>query len=135
MLLVVVKEWKGVGSFGTVGLEIVLAIVLGLFGGRWLDAKFDTAPYLAVVGFFFGVAAAVKAIIRTTKEMQREAAREEREEGNPAPLFDDKFGEKPRDKFEDTFGDKPNDPRPELPPDAPPDPREPPPTQGPDADR
>lgn len=92
-----VKEWKGVGSFGTVGLEIVLSIGIGLFGGRWLDSKFDTAPYLAVVGFFFGVAAAVKAIVRTTKEMQREAAREEREEGNPAPLFDDKFGQKPVD--------------------------------------
>jgi hypothetical protein len=113
---VALKEWKGVGSFGTVGLEIVLSIVLGLFGGRWLDTKFDTAPYLAVVGFFFGVAAAVKAIVRTTKEMQREAAREEREEGNPAPLFDDKFGQRPSDPADH----KPNDPS--LDPDAPPPP-------------
>jgi hypothetical protein len=107
MVPLVVKEWKGVGSFGTVGLEIVLAIVLGLFGGRWLDTKFDTAPYLAVVGFFFGVATAVKAIVRTTKEMQREAAREEREQGNPAPLFDDKFGEKLADKPLDPDGERP----------------------------
>jgi ATP synthase protein I len=82
------KNWKGVGSFGTVGLEIVVAIVLGLLGGRWLDGKLDTAPYLAIVGFFFGVVTAVKAVWRTWKDMQRETAREEREEGNPAPLFD-----------------------------------------------
>jgi hypothetical protein len=116
MLPVVAKEWKSVGSFGTVGLEIVLAIVLGLFGGRWLDTKFDTAPYLAVVGFFFGVITAVKAIHRTTKEMQREAAREEREEGNPAPLFDDKFGEKPLDPRPDFPADLPTDTRPSRPP-------------------
>ena len=126
------KEWKGVGNFGTVGLEIVLAIVLGLFGGRWLDGKFGTAPYLAVVGFFFGVATAVKAIVRTTKEMQREAAREEREEGNPAPLFDDKFGQKPRDLPADFPTDMPAD----MPTDMPTDTRaEPEPPPSPDADR
>lgn len=81
------KDWKGVGSFGTVGLEVVLAIVLGVLGGRWLDGKFDTSPYITVVGFFFGVAAAVKAIIRVSREMQRETAREEREQGNPAPIY------------------------------------------------
>ena len=128
MLPLVVKEWKGVGSFGTVGLEIVLAIVLGLFGGRWLDTKFDTAPYLAVVGFFFGVVTAVKAIHRTTKEMQREAAREEREEGNPAPLFDDKFGQKPVDTRPDFPADFPAD----VPTDTPSRPSRPP---SPDADR
>jgi hypothetical protein len=56
----------------------------------------------------------VKAIVRTTKEMQREAAREEREEGNPAPLFDDKFGQRPSDPADQ----KPSS----LDPDAPPPP-------------
>jgi hypothetical protein len=114
MLPLVVKEWKGVGSFGTVGLEIVLAIVLGLFGGRWLDTKFGTAPYLAVAGFFFGVVTAVRAILRTTKEMQREAAREEREQGNPAPLFDDKFGEKPAVEPHDLRDEPPPPPSPDA---------------------
>lgn len=82
------NHWKGLGSFGTVGLEVVVAIMFGLFGGRWLDQKFQTEPYLTVVGFFFGLAAAGRAIWRTWKEMQRETAREEREEGNPAPLWD-----------------------------------------------
>jgi ATP synthase protein I len=90
MLAITYKDWKGVGSFGTIGLEIVLGIVLGFFLGRWLDGKFGTAPYLSVAGFFLGVVTAVRAIIRAWKDMQRETAREEREQGNPAPLFDDK---------------------------------------------
>lgn len=82
------KNWKGVGSIGTVGLEVVVGIVVGLLGVSWLDRKFGTEPYLAVGGFFLGVATAVKAMLRAWRDMQRETAREEREEGNPAPLFD-----------------------------------------------
>lgn len=80
--------YKAVGSWSTVGLEIVLSIMVGFFGGRWLDGKFGTDPYLSVLGFFFGCGAAAKALMRTTKEMQRVTKREEREEGNPSPLYE-----------------------------------------------
>jgi F0F1-type ATP synthase assembly protein I len=83
-----VDEWRGVGSFGTIGLEIVLCIAFGFFGGRWLDEKFGTAPYLSVVGFVFGLAAAIKSVMRAHAEMQALAAKEEREQGNPRPIYD-----------------------------------------------
>jgi F0F1-type ATP synthase assembly protein I len=82
------QEWKAVGSFGTIGLEIVLSILLGLFIGRWLDGKLGTAPLMTVIWFFFGLAAAGRSLWRSVKQMQAEAAREEREQGNPTPLFD-----------------------------------------------
>jgi F0F1-type ATP synthase assembly protein I len=82
-----INNWKGVGSFGTVGLEIVVGIVLGLLGGRWLDGKFHTAPYLTVVGFCLGLVTAGKAVFRSWKDMQRETEREEREQGNPEPMY------------------------------------------------
>ncbi|WP_437674354.1 AtpZ/AtpI family protein [Sorangium sp. So ce131] len=84
------QEWKAVGSYGTVGLEVVLSILVGLFIGRWLDAKLGTDPYLSVLWFFFGLGAAGKAVHRSWKEMQAVAAREEREQGNPAPLYDER---------------------------------------------
>ncbi|WP_437482449.1 AtpZ/AtpI family protein [Sorangium sp. So ce1014] len=84
------QDWKAVGSYGTVGLEVVLCIMLGLFVGRWLDAKLGTDPFLSVLWFFFGLGAAGKAVHRAWKEMQIAAAREEREQGNPAPMFDDR---------------------------------------------
>jgi ATP synthase protein I len=86
-------EYKAVGSWGTLGLEIVLSIMVGFFGGRWLDGRFGTGPWISVVGFFFGCGAAGKAIHRTWQEMQAVTAREERERGNPAPLY-----ERPRDR-------------------------------------
>lgn len=83
-----VDEWRGVGSFGTIGLEIVLCIAFGFFGGRWIDDKFGTAPYGAGVGFVFGLAAAIKSVMRAHAEMQALAAKEEREQGNPLPKYD-----------------------------------------------
>ncbi|WP_438025070.1 AtpZ/AtpI family protein [Sorangium sp. So ce233] len=84
------QDWKAVGSYGTIGLEVVLSILLGLFIGRWLDGKLGTDPLMSVLWFFFGLGAAGKAVHRAWKDMQAEAAREEREQGNPAPMFDDR---------------------------------------------
>lgn len=81
--------YKGLGSYGTIGLEIVLSILLGLWIGTYLDDRFGTSPWMAVVWFFFGCGAAVKAVHRGWKDMQAAAKREEAEEGNPAPAFPD----------------------------------------------
>ncbi len=81
------KEWKALGSYGTIGLELVLSIIFGYLGGRWLDGRFGTAPWLTAIGSAFGVAAGVRAIYRSWKEMQAIARQEELEEGNPAPMF------------------------------------------------
>jgi hypothetical protein len=81
-------EYKAVGSWGTLGLEIVLSVMVGFFGGRWLDSKLGTDPYLGVLGFFLGCGAAVKSIMRTLNEMKAVTAREEKEHGNPAPRWE-----------------------------------------------
>ncbi len=58
-------EYKAVGAGARWGLEIVLSLMVGFFGGRWLDGKLGTAPWISLVGFAFGCAAAVKALLRT----------------------------------------------------------------------
>jgi ATP synthase protein I len=68
--------WQGIGSYGTIGLEMVLSVMFGMFGGRWLDGKLDTAPYLMLIGFGFGVAAGVRALVCALGEMRRETERD-----------------------------------------------------------
>lgn len=97
-----IDEWRGVGSFGTIGMEIVLCIAFGFFGGRWLDEKFGTAPNLAGVGFVFGLAAAIKSVMRAHAEMQAIAAKEEREQGNPLPKYDARDDERKNAAIQDT---------------------------------
>jgi ATP synthase protein I len=86
-------EYKAVGSWSTVGLEIVLSLLVGFFGGRWLDGKLGTEPWISLVGLGFGCAAAERSLLRTVREMKAVTAREEREQGNPAPLY-----ERPEDR-------------------------------------
>lgn len=83
------KDLKALGGYGTIGLEVVLSILFGLWIGTKLDDWLGTAPYMAVIWFAFGCAAAGRSIYRSWKTMQAAAKKEEQEEGNPAPLFPD----------------------------------------------
>ena len=83
-------EYKALGSFGTLGLEIVLCVLVGALGGRWIDGKLGTAPGFLIFGFVCGLGAAGKALMRNMREMKEVTAREEREQGNPSPLFEPK---------------------------------------------
>jgi F0F1-type ATP synthase assembly protein I len=81
-------EYKALGSFGTLGLEIALCIVFGALGGQWIDGKLGTSPGFIIFGFVCGLGAAGKAVVRVMREMQEVTAKEEREQGNPAPQFE-----------------------------------------------
>lgn len=63
---------KAAGSYGTVGLELVFSIVFGFLAGRWLDGRFGTEPTLTLIGFFFGLAAAIRSLWRAAARMKRE---------------------------------------------------------------
>ncbi|MEZ4293587.1 MAG: AtpZ/AtpI family protein [Polyangiaceae bacterium] len=83
------KDLSQAGRFGTVGMEIVLSILLGLWIGSKLDDWLGTSPWMAVLWFGFGCVAAGRAVHRTWKDMQAAAKREEAEQGNPTPAFPD----------------------------------------------
>ncbi|HTQ07536.1 MAG TPA: AtpZ/AtpI family protein [Polyangiaceae bacterium] len=74
------QEWKGVGRYGTVGLELVLSVIVGLFGGQFLDHRFHTAPWLMLVGLGYGIAAGVRGLYRAAERATREADELERRE-------------------------------------------------------
>jgi F0F1-type ATP synthase assembly protein I len=94
-------RYKAVGSWSTLGLEIVLSVMIGLFAGRWADGKLGTEPWLTALGFFFGLGAAVKSLVRTTREMAAITRREEKEQGNPAPAW-----QKPSDREQEKKDDE-----------------------------
>ena len=104
------KQWKPMGSYGTIGLEVVLSIMFGLFGGRWLDGKYGTGPWLAILGFAFGLAAGVRAIWRAWSEMQAITRQEEKEEGNPAPMYPKEEDDDDDDESSDESSDEESSP-------------------------
>ncbi len=49
---------RQIGLLTTVPAMLLAAPLVGFFLGQWLDGKFETGPYLTVLGALFGVAAA-----------------------------------------------------------------------------
>jgi ATP synthase protein I len=83
------SSWQDIGRYSTVGLEFALSILVGLFGGRWLDSKLDAGGWLTFVGLGFGLAAGIKSLLRALKEANRQAERLEREDREARAKYDD----------------------------------------------
>jgi F0F1-type ATP synthase assembly protein I len=83
------QDWKGVGSYGTVGIEVALSVVVGLAGGAWLDRRFGTEPWLTVLGVAYGVAAAARALYRAARRATKEAEDLDRREREDRKKFRD----------------------------------------------
>ena len=56
---------------GALGIEIAVCLLIGGGGGYFLDRKLNT-HWIMYLGLFFGVGAAIKAILRVTKAYKRE---------------------------------------------------------------
>ncbi len=46
-----------VARYSGLGLQLALSVMLFLVGGRWLDGKLGTRPWLTLIGAFVGMAA------------------------------------------------------------------------------
>ena len=54
-----------------VGIQFPVAIAIGFFFGRWLDAHLGTHPWLTAVFSFFGIAAGFVNLFRITAQAGR----------------------------------------------------------------
>jgi ATP synthase protein I len=72
----IATTWKLVGDGLQLGASIVFAILIGAGFGYWLDTKFNTLPWLSIVFFLFGVAAAGRNIwIEVRKQLRSDKDR------------------------------------------------------------
>lgn len=73
----VTSTWRVVGDALQLGASIVLAIFIGAALGYWLDGKFGTFPYLSIIFFLLGVAAAARNVwVEVRKQLRSEKDRE-----------------------------------------------------------
>jgi ATP synthase protein I len=83
------QDWKALGNYGTLGLEIALSVGVGLLGGQWLDRRFHTHGVLTWLGFAYGLAAAGRAIYRAVQTANREAEQAEQRERDARQKYDE----------------------------------------------
>lgn len=59
-------------KLASVGLEMGLAVAIGLGIGYWLDKYFATEPILLIVFLLFGIAAGFRGMVRAAKEAAKD---------------------------------------------------------------
>ncbi len=55
------------------GFYIAIAIILGIWGGHWLDGKMNTSPLWLIIGLFLGIAVAALGVYNMIKPFIQEA--------------------------------------------------------------
>jgi len=66
------NPWQMMGVVGTLGLEIFLGIVGGIFLGRYLDGEFHTQPIWLVIGILGGLLIGLIGALFTLKTFIKE---------------------------------------------------------------
>ena len=57
-------------KFSSLGLEMAVAVSIGLLLGYWLDLELDTSPALLLVCLGFGIAAGFLGVFRAAREAE-----------------------------------------------------------------
>lgn len=92
--------WREYGRYGTVGIELIVSMGLGYYGGRALDVRVGGGGWVTFIGFVFGVAVGFRSIFASARYMQRDIAREERRARGEDPWKE----EEPKGDDEDERG-------------------------------
>lgn len=65
---------SGLGFASRIGSELVISVLIGIYGGYLLDGYFDSSPWLMLLGLIFGSAAGFLNIYRAFQELDGNAA-------------------------------------------------------------
>jgi F0F1-type ATP synthase assembly protein I len=74
-------RWFVYTDAASVGIEIVLAVVVGALGGHYLE-RYVThwSPWTTLIGLAIGVGAAVNAVVRAARGYRRQLAEKREQE-------------------------------------------------------
>jgi ATP synthase protein I len=65
------RSFRELAYFSSLGLSIALAIFIGLAIGVYLDQRYDTTPWLTLIGLAMGIAAGFRNIGLAIKKSRR----------------------------------------------------------------
>jgi ATP synthase protein I len=66
------SAWSALAELSSVGFAMVVATVIGLTGGYYLDHWLGTKPWLLLIGLGFGIAAGFVIFFRSVNRANRE---------------------------------------------------------------
>src|SRR5660398_175374 len=75
--------FRELGKYSALGVEMALAVVIGMGIGYYLDRWLGTGPWLTVVWIGLGFAAGVRSLYRAAVRAGKAQERDEEERRNP----------------------------------------------------
>jgi ATP synthase protein I len=60
-------------KLSSVGIELALSVLIGLFAGRWVDRRLGTDPWLMIIGLSLGFAAGLRSLMKMMARATKEA--------------------------------------------------------------
>jgi ATP synthase protein I len=75
-------------SASSVGLELGIAVTLGVFIGLWLDDELGTSPWLLLLFIAFGLVAGFRGVLRAVAREDRRAAAQAARDAAPDEVDD-----------------------------------------------
>lgn len=79
------RQLQLAARFATAGFELALTIVVGYFGGRYLDEWLDTKPYLEYGGLVLGIVAGFRSLFKLARSAQQQAEKTPQEPPENSP--------------------------------------------------
>jgi ATP synthase protein I len=69
--------WLQASKVSYLGIFFGVAVTIGFFFGRWLDAKLHSQPWFTIVGALIGIAAGFKELYRIARQYQKNESQED----------------------------------------------------------
>ena len=67
------NPWRAYALVSGIGLQMAFCVLLGLFGGKWLDGVLGTSPWFLLLGLLLGLAAGIWGIVVLAKQFSGES--------------------------------------------------------------
>jgi ATP synthase protein I len=58
------RPYQSMALYSAILSQLVGSILIGIFGGRWLDRILETTPLFLIIGLLLGLASGIFAMIR-----------------------------------------------------------------------
>ncbi len=71
--------WREAGPYLTLGVQLAATVLLLLWGGNWLDDKYDTDPVFTLIGAFLGISVGLYNLIQTVNHIEKMNERRRKE--------------------------------------------------------
>ena len=61
------RPYQAIALYTAILSQLVGSILIGIFGGKWIDQKLETEPLFLIIGLFLGLAAGIYTMLRSVR--------------------------------------------------------------------